>query len=143
MWINYALTSYYNTSSANVTDVVAGKSVLKLVLALISLSSSLSFIWGCCKRLPATSTINGGFVCSLTLLRSSSSCASPLRQIVVPLSDLDLRLSVTAAAAAANFLLNTLSQTFSSPGTGGPQRTNCKRSSYIEIIQSFARLLFI
>lgn len=29
------------------------------------------------------------------------------------------------------------SHTFSSPGPGGPQRTNCNRSGYIEIIQSF------
>lgn len=54
-----------------------------------------------------------------------------------------VRFSCVVTSAVAGVVLRLLlvgcshSHTFSSPGPGGPQRTNCERSGYIEIIQSF------
>lgn len=93
-----------------------------------------------------------GDICAPCAIETSP---SPLR----PLTMLISGVAAVAAAAAASVTRSRLllaaispmgsepavraahSHTFSSPGPGGPQRTNWNRSGYIEIIQPFLGML--
>lgn len=118
VFIFYFFWKIQSFSSASV-DVVLAYRLLPLILSLYPLIS----------RSP--SPINGCVVCCISTISFTSygrewlSSALPFFSLFLPAVPLFLPLSLWSLHAVNRM---SRSHTFSSPGTGGPFRTNCKRS---------------